>query len=420
MNSKYSQAEMQRLKHILYPQQPRRKAAIAEDLDETHESKLPESNKENYCDGNSRGCVTPSLKAEMSRLKGEVEEMLRSDEQLDSVLNSTTRFYLERIRQLSAELPEEIACLEEACNGLINSIPPSRPQFKVVASEHIEVKVFVREVDRVLLRVRHRLLSSALISIAEVKRECVDRRRTYEIHRLLTLSHGFHRWRRNIVEEEMRQKQETNQQGLESLTGLLDHFLSEGQLIVQLTNLVREEADFAEVLIYEKETCRLYTYLDSYSNITNSELESVSTFGRLHTTESEQCELKRYEVDLEDSLTRMCICRKEVLRLDRIEQDRDYSTCDAMINQQLESFRPLSLGAIFMPLLNPAKEVVGVLRLYYLDRLNATIDVRIAEFLGGIVEAAKHLSSKLKHISLYKRQEKTQLFCKLLPLLKII
>jgi hypothetical protein len=31
--------------------------------------------------------------------------MLRSDEDLDSVLNSTTRFYLERIRQISAELP---------------------------------------------------------------------------------------------------------------------------------------------------------------------------------------------------------------------------------------------------------------------------------------------------------------------------
>lgn len=63
--------------------------------------------------------------------------MLRSDEQLDSVLNSTTRFYLERIRQMSAELPEEIACLEEASNGLISSIPPSRSVLKPSISEHI-------------------------------------------------------------------------------------------------------------------------------------------------------------------------------------------------------------------------------------------------------------------------------------------
>jgi len=140
MNSKYSQAEMNRLKQILYPQ--RRK--LLDDLDETHESKLPESNKENYCGaGNSHG-QTPSLKAEMSRLKGEVEEMLRSDEQLDSVLNSTTRFYLERIRQMSSELPEEIACLEEASNGLISSLPVPRQQPKIAGSEHIAVRVFTR------------------------------------------------------------------------------------------------------------------------------------------------------------------------------------------------------------------------------------------------------------------------------------
>jgi len=75
--------------------------------------------------------------------------------------------------------------------------------------------------------------------------------------------------------------------------------------------------------------------------------------------------------------------------LERVEQDRDYASCDAMINQQIESFRPLSLGAVFMPLLNSAKEVVGMLRLYFLEKLNAEIDVRIAEFLGGIVEAAR-------------------------------
>lgn len=73
-----------------------------------------------------------------------------------------------------------------------------------------------------------------------------------------------------------------------------------------------------------------------------------------------------------------------------------------------------------MPLLNSAKEVVGMLRLYFMDKLNAEIDVRIAEFLGGIVEAARQLSGKLRHIHIYKRQEKTQLYCKMLPLLKLI
>jgi uncharacterized protein Yka (UPF0111/DUF47 family) len=91
-----------------------------------------------------------------------------------------------------------------------------------------------------------------------------------------------------------------------------------------------------------------------------------------------------------------------------------------MINQQIESFRPLSLGAIFMPLLNTAKDVVGMLRLYYLDKINADIDVRIAEFLGGIVDATKSLSTKMKNINIYKRQEKNQLYCKMLPLLKLV
>ena len=54
------------------------------------------------------------------------------------------------------------------------------------------------------------------------------------------VSHGFRRWRNNIADEDLNQKYTVNQQGIESLTGLLDHFLNEGQLIVQLTNLVRE------------------------------------------------------------------------------------------------------------------------------------------------------------------------------------
>lgn len=72
MNSKYNQAEMVRLKEILYP--AKRKPLQLDDLDETNESKLPESNKENFGgggNGRSNGS-TPSLKAEMSRLKGEV------------------------------------------------------------------------------------------------------------------------------------------------------------------------------------------------------------------------------------------------------------------------------------------------------------------------------------------------------------
>lgn len=173
---------------------------------------------------------------------------------------------------------------------------------------------------------------------------------------------------------------------------------------MQLTDLVRDEADFAEVLIYEKDTSRLYTYLESYSGVSNnSQVESVSTVERIRTIESEASEIKRYEIEMENSLTRLCLCRKEVLRIDRIELDADYASCDAMINQQIESFRPLSLGAVFMPLLNPFKEVVGMLRLYFLDKLNADIDVRIAEFLGGILEGAKHLSKRLKHININRR-----------------
>jgi len=114
--------------------------------------------------------LTPNLKAEMSRLKGEVEEMLRSDEQLDSVLNSTTRFYLERIRQMSSELPEEIACLEEASNGLISSLPAPSQQLNIVGSEHIAVRVFSREVDRLLVRIRQRIMSETFYFIAQARR----------------------------------------------------------------------------------------------------------------------------------------------------------------------------------------------------------------------------------------------------------
>jgi hypothetical protein len=106
----------------------------------------------------------------MSRLKGEVEEMLRSDEQLDSVLNSTTRFYLERIRQMSSELPEEIACLEEASNGLISSLPPPRQQLKLAGPEHISTKVFVREAEKWLVRIKQRQMSDAFTAIAQTRR----------------------------------------------------------------------------------------------------------------------------------------------------------------------------------------------------------------------------------------------------------
>lgn len=46
---------------------------------------------------------------------------------------------------------------------------------------------------------------------------------------------------------------------------------------MQLTNLVKDEADFAEVLIYDRKSSKLYTYLEKYSGIANSHIESVST-----------------------------------------------------------------------------------------------------------------------------------------------
>jgi hypothetical protein len=91
-----------------------------------------------------------------------------------------------------------------------------------------------------------------------------------------------------------------------------------------------------------------------------------------------------------------------------------------MLCQQLESFRPLSLGAVFLPLVNAAKEVVGLLRLYYVEAIHADIDVRIAEFLGGVIDASRGLGHRVKEIRLHKREEKSQLYCRLLPILKVI
>ena len=88
--------------------------------------------------------VITQLKNQMSMLKLEVEGMLNSEERLHSLLNTTTRFYLERIRQMSSELPEEIVCLEEASRNLINNLPPARKCLKASNIENIETRLFCK------------------------------------------------------------------------------------------------------------------------------------------------------------------------------------------------------------------------------------------------------------------------------------
>lgn len=44
------------------------------------------------------------------------------------------------------------------------------------------------------------------------------------------------------------------------------------------------------------------------------------------------------------------------------------------------------------------------MRLYFIDRINGEIDVRIAEFLGGVIDAARKLSLRVKEIKTYKKE----------------
>lgn len=98
----------------------------------------------------------------MSRLKSEVEVMIGRDDQLDEVLNSTTRFYLERIRQMSADLPEEIVCLEEASSNLISSLPKGKRGYKMgMGMENVEAKAFGRILKGVVERVAARQMRIA-------------------------------------------------------------------------------------------------------------------------------------------------------------------------------------------------------------------------------------------------------------------
>lgn len=101
---------------------------------------------------------------------------------------------------MSADLPEEIACLYEASNNLISSLPEVRRGWKMGVTEDVHGRVMGRTLRGVLGRANDRMLRGAWLRIANCRRREV-RLGLLEVRRVVLLSSGFRRWRNNIHDE---------------------------------------------------------------------------------------------------------------------------------------------------------------------------------------------------------------------------
>jgi hypothetical protein len=121
--------------------------------------------------------------------------MINRDEQL----NSTTRHYLERIRKMSEDLPEEIECLKEAGQSLIGSLPERRGK---VVREGVGARAVGRVLEGVLARGVRRVLQSAWARMerCKVKSKGEVGKGVVELRRVMMMASGFNRWRSNMLE----------------------------------------------------------------------------------------------------------------------------------------------------------------------------------------------------------------------------
>ena len=120
-----------------------------------------------------------------------------------------------------------------------------------------------------------------------------------------------------------------------------------------ITQAVSRQADICELLIRDGPN-RWYTYV-----------RDVPEEECLHEDELvEEDRFIRQEVVFKESLTKMCISKKETVRTNSPHSDPDFTTQDlALSYQHNERFSKQPL--VFIPLLDSEAEVVGVLRCFW-------------------------------------------------------
>lgn len=175
----------------------------------------------------------------------------------------------------------------------------------------------------------------------------------------------------------------------------------ESRMMLWLQKQVQCNADAVEILLYNSRTNTIRSYQLETQALT-SMFESVHNQSRIsHGDQSIQLlsnnKIKRLEINLSHSLTKICIIKRQALTVSDMRRDPDYNRIDDPTCMHGLSARDVAGACIFTPIVSPTrKSCVGIVRQYFYTRVGQ------APHADTVSMAAQMLQHSIKTSSIFQ------------------
>ena len=100
-------------------------------------------------------------------------------------------------------------------------------------------------------------------------------------------------------------------------------------MVVWLQKKIQADSDVCEVLIFNSKNCSLRSYITiNPQDALSSVFETVEDQEQFEENVVNRGRIKRLEFNLDHSLTRICLVKRQPLRIEEIRRDPDYTKID--------------------------------------------------------------------------------------------
>ena len=104
---------------------------------------------------------------------------------------------------------------------------------------------------------------------------------------------------------------------IEDETTMISLLSNESKLVIWLQRQAQRDADVTEVLIFNSKNATLRSYVASSNNyVFSSVFETVENQSQMEESQIKKSKLKRIEFNLEHSLTKICLIKRQPLKID--------------------------------------------------------------------------------------------------------
>ena len=97
-------------------------------------------------------------------------------------------------------------------------------------------------------------------------------------------------------------------------------------------------------------------------------------------------------------MTRICLIKRQTLRIEELRKDPDYSKIDNMTATHGLSSREMLGGAIFTPILNQHGHSIGIIRQYYFDKPGSLLTAEAVGEVGRVLERGVKTSEIIESV----------------------